>query len=184
MPTPPRKALSSLQQIAKNMRSGERSRLVPALEEGQLADLPYNTQTYVFFTAVNQNELLFTAPGWVTVKLTLNNAGPVAISTSQDVLPVLSGRGILLVTGIEKAIALPKGNRLFIGAAAVNSVSVVIEPIPWLQTLALSIDRNTRSIVRGIGQAVRIFRPETEEKTNEVPCPPKHRPFFPKGRKK
>lgn len=180
-----RRPASSIQQIAKNMRSGLKAVYAAEPEEGQVADLPYNTQIYTYFTVVGNSDLLFTAPGWVTVKLTLETAGPVAVSTSQDVQPVLSGRGALLPPGVEIAFTLPKGNRLYVGSAAVNRVKVVVEPLPWLQSLAISIDRNTKSIVRSVQNAVNAFRPNKAAVVEkpEVPCPPPHRPFFPKGRR-
>ena len=175
---------SSIQQIAENMRKGEKGRLIPTLEEGQVGNLSYHTQIYTFFTEIGGSTLLYTAPNWVTLRLTLETAGPVAISTSEDVQPVLSGRGILLITGVEKEIKLPRGDRLFIGAGTVDRVAVVIEPIPWLQTIAISIERGARSIVEAV---FKTFRPRTTDpfkpEDKEVPCPPKRRPFFPKGKR-
>jgi hypothetical protein len=73
---------------------------------------------------------------YAQVILTLETAGPVAVSTKQQILPVLSGKGELLETGVPISFFLAKGNRLWVAATAINRIKVTIQPIPWLEQFA------------------------------------------------
>lgn len=72
---------------------------------------------------------------WARVTLTLLTAGPVAVGQSSQLGSASSGRGVLLPTGTPVVFNLAKANQLYVTAAAINSISVLIEPIPWLETL-------------------------------------------------
>ncbi len=95
------------------------------------------TRTFTYQTiAGGAIKTLYTANiPWARVKLLLETAGPVAVSTSQQFLPVLSGRGILLQTGVEREITLAKGSQLYVASPTVNRISVVVEPVPWLEQI-------------------------------------------------
>ncbi len=72
---------------------------------------------------------------WAKVTLTLRTAGPVAVGQAANIVPVLSGRGQLLQTGVPTVFNVAKGNRLYIAATGVNPVAMVVEPYPWLETI-------------------------------------------------
>ena len=93
-----------------------------------------------YFTVPGGTRLLYTAEGWVHARLLLQNAGPVAIGMDQNITPVLSGRGRLLPTGEEIRFNMTRGDRLFIAAEAINRVSFVIEPLPPLERIAVTLD--------------------------------------------
>jgi hypothetical protein len=98
-------------------------------------EIQARTEIYTYFTAPGETRLLYSAPTWVHCRLTLENAGPVSVGTSQVLTPVLSGRGILLLTGVEVEFTLSKGGRLFIAAEAINRVKFIVEPFAWLEQL-------------------------------------------------
>ncbi len=115
------------------------------------------TETYTLFTQIGGNRLLYSAEEWVRVNLRLETAGPVAVSTRQDVVPALSGKGILLEEDAVEFV-LSKGDRLFYTAEAVNRVRWIVEPIPFLESvlrnLEIGFDRTVRSLspLRFLGQ--------------------------------
>ena len=89
-----------------------------------------HTEISTYFTQIGESRLLFSANFWCTVKLTLETAGPVAAGTREDVVPVLSGKGVLLDTSLEQEWVLAKGDRIFIAAESINRVKFVVEPKP------------------------------------------------------
>jgi hypothetical protein len=90
-----------------------------------------HTEIYTYFTVADGvSKLLFSANFWCTTKLTLETAGPVAAGTREDVVPVLSGKGILLTTLVEEEWVLAKGDRIFIAAESINRVKFIVEPLP------------------------------------------------------
>jgi hypothetical protein len=107
----------------------------PGVEAPVMPDNVQQTDIYTYFTKAGETRLLTSAKRWTLVRLTLENAGPVAIGTKQTITPVLSGKGRLLPTGEEIQFTLAPGNRLFIAAEAVNRVSVTIEPIAYLDQI-------------------------------------------------
>lgn len=72
---------------------------------------------------------------WARVTLTLEGAGPVCVGEQANLFPVLSGKGVLLSTGVPTTFNIAKGNRLFIAANSVQRVKVVIEAYPFLETI-------------------------------------------------
>ena len=72
---------------------------------------------------------------WARVTLTLETAGPVVVGQIAQLLPVLSGRGMLLETGVPVTFTIAKGTRLYIQSTGVNRVKRVIEPVPWMEQL-------------------------------------------------
>ncbi|MDX1421487.1 MAG: hypothetical protein R3322_00015 [Kiloniellales bacterium] len=115
------------------------------------------TDTYTFVTQVGGNRLLYSAEDWVRVNLRLETAGPVVVSTREDVVPVLSGKGIEIPDDDDLTFVLPRGNRLFYSAESVNRVRFFVEPIPWLETLLRVIDSGFRSLLAALSTS-RISR--------------------------
>jgi hypothetical protein len=101
-----------------------------------------HTDIYTYFTrSTGENELLYSAEMWVKMTLVLETAGPVAVGTRESVIPVLSGKGILLDPDGEPAVfSIPKGDRIFISAESINRVQVFIEPIPWLEQILYQVE--------------------------------------------
>ena len=92
-----------------------------------------HTDIYGLFTLPDgETHRFYNAELWARITLILEDAGPVAVSTRQDIAPVLSGQGILLATGEPRTFTLPPGDRLYYVAAAINRVSIIVEPVPWL----------------------------------------------------
>lgn len=73
---------------------------------------------------------------YAQIVLTLETAGPVAVSTKQNIAPTLSGKGALLETGVPLSFFLAKGNRLYVSTTSLNRIKVVIQPVPWLEQIA------------------------------------------------
>lgn len=73
---------------------------------------------------------------YAQIVLTLETAGPVAVSTKQNLAPTLSGKGALLETNVPLSFFLAKGNRLYVATTSLNRIKVVIQPVPWLEQLA------------------------------------------------
>jgi len=110
------------------------------------------TQQQTIFTTVGQSKLYVASQDWVRITLTLQTAGPVAIGTSADLLPVLSGKGLILATDIPVRFLLPRGNIVYIAANAVNRVSFQIEPQPFYEGLLQAVG-NVGVAVSGVGAA-------------------------------
>lgn len=108
-----------------------------------------HTDTYTLFTQIGGNRLLYSAEEWVVVRLRLETAGPVAVSTREQVAPVLGGQGVLL-NADDLEFTLPKGDRLFYTAAAVNRVRVIIEPVPWLERILRTVELGFTELVAGV----------------------------------
>jgi hypothetical protein len=73
------------------------------------------------------------------LRLTLETAGPVAISNKQNIYPVLSGKGVLLENGVPLTMTIAKGNRVFVASTAANRIKVEVEPIPWMEQITAII---------------------------------------------
>jgi hypothetical protein len=134
------------QQIARELTApGEVGRAVPGLDQTHMRaqaaaprvvvpDVPPatgRTEIATYFTKVGGNQLLYQAEGWVKLRLVLETAGPVSVGTRDDIVPVLSGKGILLPTNVEIQFPMSKGQRIYISATAVNRVRRIIEPVPY-----------------------------------------------------
>ena len=148
----------------------------------------YHTQTYTLFTEVGpQQKPFYSADQWITIRLELETAGPVAISTNKAVTPVLSGKGILRPTGREYETRLSKGERIYYAAESINRVKVTIEPIPWLQQIAGEITEVVKAIATGFGKrAAAPGAPTTRSgKTiDDLQCPPPPRAGLPTLRRR
>jgi hypothetical protein len=118
----------------------------------------YRTEIYSYFTeASSETQLMYSAENWVKIKLTLQTAGPVSVGTSASIVPAISGRGILLDTGVPFETNLAKGTRFYVTSETVNRINVTIEPIPWLEQIdedAISSQGAVRKAVMDIGHSI------------------------------
>lgn len=123
-----------------------------------LAPTSQATDTFTYYTkSSTEPQQLYTGDRpWAQVTVLLETAGPVAVATKQNFLPVLSGKGRLLTTGQSAVYILPKGSRLYVAATAVNRVSVVVEPIPWLEQLYAASLNQTAAQRAALDQLVRL----------------------------
>ncbi len=152
-PMPPKPPVSSLGPVSMTERAPS-SKLPPGSHPdrpGASSTTPSSsgpgdnrTQAYTYFTRApkpgEQPAVLYNGDRlWVRVKLMLETAGPVVVGQSASLLPINSGKGILLPTNQQIEIVISKGSRLYIAASGVNRVKVVIEPIPWLEQITGSI---------------------------------------------
>jgi hypothetical protein len=121
----------------------EQGRAIPHVQapsNSPLAATAQQTEIYTYFTRPNTTALqLYNGNRtWAKIILTLETAGPVAISNKQTMLPVLSGKGQLLQTGVAREFICPKGTILYVASTSINRVGVVVEPLPWLEQLLAS----------------------------------------------
>lgn len=126
----PRRAIPAKQQVAKSDKPQ-----TPHVSQ----DVVATTEIFTYFTKVGGTHRLVSATKWTRARLFLETAGPVAVSTKGDLVPVLSGKGILLPPGQEIEFVLPRGDRLYIAADAVNRVKVIIEPIAFGEQILQAI---------------------------------------------
>lgn len=105
-----------------------------------IAGAELTTEVYTYFAKPaleGQLPVLYNGDRqYAQVTLTLETAGPVAVSTKQQILPVLSGKGELLETGLPMVFWLSKGNRLWVAATSINRIKVTVQPFPWLEQFA------------------------------------------------
>lgn len=106
---------------------------------GPQTDQNASTLVYTVFTKAEPTKLIYSATTWVRIWLQLEDAGPVAVGTRQQIGPALSGKGILLPTDQWVEMVLAKGDRLFMVAEGVNRVKFICEQIPWLEQLLRAI---------------------------------------------
>lgn len=144
----------------------------------------YRTDMFTYFTTPGGTEEVTAFPGWARVKVQLESAGPVAIGTTPELQPILGGRGILLDTDEPETFVVAKGTRLYIAAGTVERVKITIEPIPWLEEIAVRIDMVARTFKQTVAAAVRsvarsaggrVAAAEIEGVGDDIPCPPKTR---------
>lgn len=110
-------------------------RATPAVEAPKMAPPVAKgaTEISTYFTNVGGDSLLYQAESWVYLNLVLLDAGPVAVGTRENISPVLSGKGGLLVQNELARFSMRAGQRLFITANTVSRVRVTIEPPPFGQ---------------------------------------------------
>jgi len=145
------RTFSQLRQIPKEV-----ARAIPSSKQGETPGSleTYKTQLYTYFTEPNgETMLIYSADRWVTMRLTLQTAGPVDVGTAPNIGPVLSGKGRSLVTGVELETRLAKGTRIYLISETVNRVLVTIEPIPWMEQIARGIAGVAATISRTLAPA-------------------------------
>ena len=108
----------------------------------------HNTEISTYFTSrIGTSELLYSAEDWVEITLRLETAGPVAVSTRQEIVPLLSGKGVLLPVDDDFTFILPRGNRLYIAASAVNRVNFCVKPYPYINQALNVLSQGFASVV-------------------------------------
>ena len=96
----------------------------------------HHAEIYTYFAKPGETRRVYTGDRpWAIVTLTLETAGPVAVSTKQTITPVLSGKGALLRTGVPVAFTLARGDSLWIAATSVNRVSVSVTEAAWQEQI-------------------------------------------------
>jgi hypothetical protein len=155
-PTPPSRIASQTSKIG--MAGGRLpSRSTATSPEPQLTQGTNRSQYYTYLTSIptaasQDTKILYNADrNWATITLTLETAGPVAVGDKQNITPVLSGKGIVLQTGVPKKLTIPKGTKLYIAATAVNRVSIELEPLPWLEQMTAALNQIMTSILNYAG---------------------------------
>ena len=134
-----------------------------------------HTDIYTYFTrpTTGKSELLYSAEEWVRIWLSLETAGPVAVSTRQEIVPVLSGLGILL-DDRPREFLLPKGDRLYIAAESVNRVKFQVEVIPYLQKILMQMESGLGGVKGVLAAALRRRgQAKPKPKKEDAPCPPR-----------
>jgi len=105
----------------------------PAVTTGQAEN---RMEVSAYLTRAGETQVLYNGDRmWGRVTLTLRTAGPVSIGQQAKLVPVLSGIGQLLQTGVPTVFNVPKGNKLYVAATGVNVIGVLVEAIPWLETI-------------------------------------------------
>jgi hypothetical protein len=101
------------------------------------AELTTEIYTYLAKPSANgQPQILYNGDRQqARVTLTLETAGPVDVGNKQNLLPVGSGKGQPLTTGVPAPFTITKGNRLYVAASTISRIKVTIEPIPWLEQI-------------------------------------------------
>jgi hypothetical protein len=120
--------------------STDRTRGTVQAPSATVAGAELATEISTFFARpTNDGQLAVLYNGdrqYAQVILTLETAGPVAVSTKQQILPVLSGKGSLLETGVPLSFTLAKGNRLWVATTSLNRIKVTVQPLPWMEQFA------------------------------------------------
>lgn len=118
-----------------------------------MADGNYPTRLFTVFTVPGDEvKQVFTASvEWTRVKVMLQTAGPVAISTNQQFTPTLSGKGLILQTGVPVEFELARGNNLYISSPAINRIAVIVQPIAWAEQMMGGIVRGVAGIATAVG---------------------------------
>jgi hypothetical protein len=137
-------AAADMQRLAKELRApGEVGRAIPGNVQAHMQTVTPKTaavappvaqgrsEISTYFTTPGQNSLLYQAESWVYLNLTLIDAGPVAVGTREDLAPVLSGKGGLLVQNETFRFPVRAGQRVFLTANTVSRVRMSIEPAPY-----------------------------------------------------
>lgn len=123
-------------------------------ETEPLAAGKYETRIQSYFTVPGETKVLYTAANWIELLVTLETAGPVAIGTTEQIQPVLSGKGRLLAPGVEARFHLYRGDRLYIAADTINRISFIAHHVAWQQqilaTVAAAVDAS-KGIASSIG---------------------------------
>lgn len=137
LPAPPRTAMSSKLGV---QTSTERNIATPPVPGFNAATVETTTEIFTYLTKAatdGASQILYNGDRqYAEVTLTLENAGPVVIGNKAQILPVLSGKGELLETGVPRSIVVAKGNRIYVAATGINRIKVEIKPLAWLELIA------------------------------------------------
>lgn len=94
------------------------------------------TDIKTIFTQIGGSQEFYQAHTWVKIKLRLETAGPVSVSTRSEIEPVLGGAGGLL-NDVDMEFILSKGDRLYYTAQAVNRFRMISQPMPVIETVVV-----------------------------------------------
>lgn len=179
-----RRAPASVEVGGKMVSGKEAKRAVPrstgAETPGRLQ--AYRTEIFTYFTVPGDTHELFAFQGWARMTVQLETAGPVTIGQKPTLTPVLSGKGMLIDTDEPQSFVVAKGTRIYIAANTVDRVKVVVEPIPWLDEIAMRIDGVT-AVIKAAAEAFMKLLTRREVSDQELPCPPEPRPPVPRLRR-
>jgi hypothetical protein len=132
-----------LKKLANELRApGEVGRAIPGQVQSVIRNAPPSgadivpaaaglSEVSTRFTKPGENTLLYQAEGWVYINLLMIDAGPVSVGTRDDIAPVLSGKGGLLIQNEIFRFPVRKGQRVFITANTVARVRMTIEAPPF-----------------------------------------------------
>lgn len=151
--------------IAGSLDRGEIGRVEVDPNLGEEAQADSVNQVFgilTYFTKVGETDLFYTAQKWIDVNVTLRTAGPVAMGNKADLLPVLSGRGVLLVPDETVRFSMAKGDLLYFASETINRISIIVQEPAWQQGIAISIVRNTRSVIDGFKSLAHKLRGDYE----------------------
>jgi hypothetical protein len=101
---------------------------------------------YNFLTKTGSTQLLLSLPQWTKITMRLNTAGPVVVGTREQLDPVISGKGAPLVTDQEFEMLIGPNTRVYYFATGINSVTIKVEAIPWMLTIASLISDVVKAI--------------------------------------
>jgi hypothetical protein len=112
----------------------------------------------------------------------------VDVGTSENIAPVLSGKGLSLITNMEREFWLPKGARFYVTSQTINRLSVIIEPVPMLHQIALEIVNLGNRLVEAFAGFGKTSAPGAAKTSSgktaaEISCPTPRRIFLPKLRR-
>lgn len=116
------------------------------------------SQVFSFITQPGTTGLLReTLPDeWLEMHLFLQTAGAVIVGDTEDLLPVVSDKGMQLPFQISVTFKLSPSSRLYIASTAVNTVAVRLNAIPGLE-----------QILKVIGKAGGVPEPARKATTTE-----------------
>lgn len=132
MPTPPLRTTGSKLSPVSTDRTVAQVR-APADTTGQAEN---KIEISTILTSAGPSVVLYNGDRmWAKLTVTLETAGPVVVGQQSGIVPVLSGKGQLLQSGVPTILNVAKGNRIYIAANGVNRVKLVIEAYPFLETI-------------------------------------------------
>ncbi len=102
-----------------------------------------------------QSRLLYSAESWVRLRLALETAGVVAVSTREDLAPLRSGKGVTISGSRPLELVLPRGDRLFVVADTDERLAVIVEPIPWLAQIADILEAGFGGVASSLSEGER-----------------------------
>jgi hypothetical protein len=137
MATPPKTTMVSKIGVQTSTNRNVAATPIPGYNP-QTVETTTEIFTYLTKAATDgQSQVLYNGDRqYAEITLTLETAGPVCIGNKQNLLPVLSGKGELLETGVPRSICIAKGNRLWVAATGINRIKVEVKPFAWLEQIA------------------------------------------------
>jgi hypothetical protein len=140
---PPRRqeTMMDTRKLTSLGRAALTNRNISSVQEpsSTLAGAELSTELYTYFAKPpvdGQLPVLYNGDRQLGIMiLELETAGPVYVSTKQQLLPVTSGKGRQLITGQPVSFPLSKGNRLWVATTSINRIAVIVHPDPWSENI-------------------------------------------------